>query len=770
MREHDGGSTNQSDRAKYSRLGLALALGLFMVVEFGVVLLGWRSFFSRDFLSFGYPLAWHLRESLLQGELPLWNDHLMAGVPHLAQWNTMALYAPMGLLVLLPMPWALNVFNLGHLVLGAFGMCRWVELDSRTGSRSWVGGVVAGLSYGLGGLMLTSMMWPNNAAALGWAPWVVYWSCRAVCEGGRSMVWAVGCLVLQLLCGAPEVLALTWAIAGVAAVARARSHAVSKTVLGIRMVVCGALVLAVGAAQWVPFLDLLRQSHRDASYAGNTWSMSWEGLAGLLLPWFQTAIDRDGVRYQASQQWLISPYCGMMVTMFAGLAFWRVRQRWIWLVVAAASVFALMSLGSDGWILDGIRRVFPWLGNMRYPAKFVVPLLLIIPWLGGVAMCSWLGCEDQQRRWREAIGMLLVLSAMMLVLGGLELARVQDGVWRGTMAHVATRLLLVVLTGWTLLRWVGSGASSRSWLFPVVLVVLAGWDLIEANRHICPTVPSSLMRSARFSKSGESVANAPVMEPMPMRGAGRAHVSRVGQRRLDEQLFETAEAAVQIPRLALVLNMNLLENIPKLDGFLSLYLPRTLKVLSQLEQASEPVKQRWFSMLGVTYVARDRTPWVWDRTRGDGSWVRWVSRARVEDDEEALKLMGSETFDPFQSLILGENPDVTNTGLVAEGEVRAAVKVLRSTSHGWRIETEAGREGYLFMAQAYEEGWKAKVDGLEARVLRADVAFQAVRLSAGRHVVELDYEPASFRAGIGVSVAGLLGWLALFIRSRSSRV
>ena len=120
---------------------LLIVLGL-LFAGYGDVLAGGRTMFFRDFGFFGYPLAHYHREAFWSGEVPLWNPLSCCGLPHLAQWNTLVLYPGSLGYLLLPLPWSLNVFCLGHMVLGAVGM---YELGRRrSGSR--LGGGVAGLA------------------------------------------------------------------------------------------------------------------------------------------------------------------------------------------------------------------------------------------------------------------------------------------------------------------------------------------------------------------------------------------------------------------------------------------------------------------------------------------------------------------------------------------------------------------------------------------------------------------------------------------------
>src|SRR5213593_4048751 len=184
----------------------AIILAVLLLASFPDLIVGWRSFFTRDFANFGYPLAWHVQQSYCAGEIPLWNPYNVAGLPFLAQWNTLALYPPSLIYVLLPLPWSLNFFNLLHLYLGGIGMfClarRWTNHAAAAG--------VAGVAYAFGGLMVSALMWPNNIAALGWLPFVLVFGERATRQGGSSCVRALPIMTLQFLSGAPEITALTW--------------------------------------------------------------------------------------------------------------------------------------------------------------------------------------------------------------------------------------------------------------------------------------------------------------------------------------------------------------------------------------------------------------------------------------------------------------------------------------------------------------------------------------------------------------------------------
>jgi len=79
----------------------------------------------------------------------------------------------------------------------------------------------------------------------------------------------------------------------------------------------------------------------------------------------------------------------------------------------------------------------------------------------------------------------------------------------------------------------------------------------------------------------------------------------------------------------------------------------------------------------------------------------------------------------------------------------------------------------LVLADSYYPGWKAYVNGREEKILRANLFFRAVPLSAGHHTVEFRYEPRSFAVGLAISLTTLVSLVLisvfLYMRKRIGR-
>jgi uncharacterized membrane protein YfhO len=66
----------------------------------------------------------------------------------------------------------------------------------------------------------------------------------------------------------------------------------------------------------------------------------------------------------------------------------------------------------------------------------------------------------------------------------------------------------------------------------------------------------------------------------------------------------------------------------------------------------------------------------------------------------------------------------------------------------------------VVLADSYDPGWKATLDGASVPVLRANVGFRAVQAPAGEHRIEYVYRPRSVIMGSVISVASVLAALA----------
>lgn len=126
------------------------------------------------------------------------------------------------------------------------------------------------------------------------------------------------------------------------------------------------------------------------------------------------------------------------------------------------------------------------------------------------------------------------------------------------------------------------------------------------------------------------------------------------------------------------------------------------------------------------------------------------------DAREVLSYMGSPAFDMRGEVVLEEEPPAAFLSGVAAPARPPAVTIDRYEDDREELTVDLAANGWVVTSDAWYPGWKARVDGREAPIARADCNFRAVAVPAGRHTVSFSFEPAFIARGWGLTAAGLL--------------
>ncbi|MBL8165616.1 MAG: hypothetical protein JNJ61_26770, partial [Anaerolineae bacterium] len=221
-----------------------------------------------------------IRESLAQGEIPLWNPHQFAGIPFLAAGQQSTLYPFSLLYYILPLPAAYGWFTVTQLWLA--GACMYALLRGLGGGR--FGAALGGVVYQLSGTFVISAVFPMIIGAAAWIPLVLLMAEFTIRQQpflrGRpaSAPWVIGgalALGCNILAGHVEItyyaLIITafysaWRLIGrlVTTGAQPLRERVGYMVgRGAWLVTLVALGLALGAVQFIPLFEVASINYRD---------------------------------------------------------------------------------------------------------------------------------------------------------------------------------------------------------------------------------------------------------------------------------------------------------------------------------------------------------------------------------------------------------------------------------------------------------------------------------------------------------------------------
>ena len=735
------------------------------------------------------PSVLHTFVQHAKAELPdiaLWNPHIMAGRPFLANMQSQIL-SPFSLpAYAMPFYESLAITAALKLFLGCLG----AFLLGRALGMRFAGSLLAGAVFGFDLWLVTWLVYPHASV---WAliPWLLWLADRLLRRpDGLSFALLAGAVGVQFLAGHPEssfhALLVTVAFVALRAFQLRRDGelpAIGRPLfLFAGSLVAGA---ALAAVVLLPFAELVLRSADLEQRAGSAVDAKtaprfllgfflydyWGRSTGTPLELFLLArafyVGALPLMLAAAALILRPRLERVAVAGFAALCMAVVvGVPPIFQIVTALPVFssghntrlALLALLCiallAGWGLDElIERRHPWERRRRLVAWTSVAIFALpLVWL---ALARTVSLDDLG----EALEVAWLLGAPPgnLEAGAADVIRLASGlVW---LLFGAAALALVLLRERGRLPAAG---------FATLAVLLTVVDLFRAGMGYTPAIDE------RYATQ-------------PATGAVRYLQSRLPSRYV---------AVGAIPQNALSMRFGLYEargyDLPVDKRFDTLWRRYVNpQFASQVDenplaiplsfQEVTPERLRVLGLLGVTDVLQARDAPALDGLPGvrrayDGPDARVYAYGRalprafvvgaqtvVGSEEEALEAITAPDFDGRRTAIVEDRIGGLPQGSrPPPGEARLA----RLEPERVEVDVSARRPGLLVLSDLEYPGWKAEVGGEETDIERVDYLMRGVRVPAGDSTVTFSYRPLSFTVGwvvsllalAGVVTTGALGW------------
>jgi hypothetical protein len=781
------------------------ALVLLVLVLFREALAG-GVLFRRDIHLIWHPQIEGFVHAVAGGSLPLWDPSPAFGASLLADPQAQVLY-PLTWLNLVLRPWVYcTLYAVGHLL---FSTLCFFALARRWGLSRLAAAAGAAL-WTLSGPLLSAVDLWHHFAGASFMP-AVFLAAESAFETRRTRdVVLLGVVFgLQVLAGSADMCALTLLalLVWVAVVRMPWRDWRSSLQLLARGSAALLLAAAISAGAWVAAFDAVsRSSRHDLPEAVRTyWSVHPVALAELvlagvpgrlpLLPAWRQAL------YEGREPFLASLYLGLPCLALVGAAFAAPGSRRRWALATLGLGAALAALGRHAPFYDLAIALVPPLRVLRYPVKAMVVVAFAWAGLAGFGVDVWRAragaraeAAGSGRRWLTTVLIPLTLATAgaaaiaTFVLAGLAapswmaslLAPPGSGTLfplaRGLAIHAALGALAVLLT---LLRF-----ARRASFLAATAAIVAVFDLAVAHPRPNPVAPAALyqnrpevlgvlgdLRAARIY----SYDYADVARPKDVPGP------EVVQKLVRWPAGWSAEAA-----LALAQQTSL---APQTAGRWRLrqafdvdykgLQPEPLAYLTRLVRLREQRPEelvRLLRLCSVTHVVAQH------RVGGDrlrlvaqvpGFFAaptlvlavpdpmpraRVVAGVRIADGFDALGALLEPDFDPARMVLLP-----AGHAIEPPSSFRGSARIVDERADRVRIEAELSSEGYVVLADTHDPGWRVRVDGRPAPLVRANVAQRAVLVPAGRHVVEMSYRPPLVLAAVVVSIVSFLAALVALV-------
>ena len=249
-------------------------------------------------------------------------------------------------------------------------------------------------------------------------------------------------------------------------------------------------------------------------------------------------------------------------------------------------------------------------------------------------------------------------------------------------------------------------------------------------------------------------------DPPPRLGQSRAMLAPAARELLRYNPLPSLEETYLRNRLAARADCNLLDSVPQIDGFFSLTPREVCRVTALPYEHPDRAFTGLLDFLGVSQTTAPGKTFEWAPRPSAMPLVTAGQRPVFADDRTAFQAFYQTNLDFRQIVFL---PLEARGSISATQQTTARVLDATFANQSISIQTEAPAASLVVISQTHYPAWKAYVDGRPARIWRANYAFQALEVPAGRHQIRLVYEDRMLLAGAGLSGLGFLTCASLWL-------
>lgn len=713
-------------------------LGLFPVLLLAPYLFSWptplifpTSELGTDLPREVWPLAIWIKNALaISGEIPLWRPYTLSGAPLIGHPVAPLLYPPHWLVLILPVALALNILAALHLAWAALGVYLLLRSE-RPSLHPYVAALCATLFAHTPKWLahLAGGHWPTLAAIVWW-PWAL-WALLRFWRTGQwrwSLVLAVALAAQALNHGTYFVLGGLWLGAVTLIFLLHQRHWPQLVRAGLMWGGVGVLVLGLAAGQLWPLAELLPFSNRAALTPAEA---AFGSLPPILLLnlFFPSELQFP--------EWFVYPGAGLVLLSVYGWATGWARSERLWAGVALLGL--LMSLGVNTPLYSLLYQAVPGLSLFRTPTRWWLLTLLALAVLAAHGFEQWrLGSKLHPVRGRWATAVLGIFYALA---GGVKLlmpAVLPFAVWPTT---------LIVTVGGGLLLWPATARRG---------VVLASVFLLEllwvSGTLLRPMPEAALLASENLVAPLRQAALNGERSLAPYGGVPVA--SLVSENLLAADGYDPFPTATYADFVRRAVGCDY-------AGYVVAVPPTQASVEATQACPTVQPELKLLYLLNVRYLILPTTrPWLGAEP------VVTADELQIYDlglgAGRAFGVAQWQKTTPENCLADLLKIDVKVTALVETelpaSELTGAPQVFShaASTNSETFVVEAPRSGLLILTMPWLPGWRARVNGQPAQLLRVNCALQGVWVPAGAQTVQFEYLPLGLEWGRWLSLATAL--------------
>ena len=734
------------------------------------------------------------------GQIPMWLKSRLGGMPSIDASAGDAMYPPSLLLqAIFPIHRALGFKLVVHVLLA--GIMFYLMLHKGFGASKPIS-LLGGIFYMLNPEFV-SHVYPGHDAkmfVIAWLPFVV-WRMKAL-TGSPSFMNAsllgLG-IAASLLTSHVQMtyfmlwgLFFYWVFALTLQWKKERNPRALFPLMGWFWVAV-AVGIGLSAVQLYPVYQFVREAFsvrgvdRGFEFAAS-WSLHWPEVFSLWVPEFGNWLE---YYWSENPFKLNTEYAGAMALLLAVMAVVYKPKPWRIFWAAIGGLAVLFSLGVHTPVFSVGYYFVPMVKKMRAASMmmfwYAFSVVLLASWfLMDIARGEFSSLNDRKSaKWKKGLlitggvftGLALLFSMKGFVAGlmGALVDTFADPRKQSVFEANFSKNFVPMLWLWWFFAlaalsalWAVINRSTGKWVFLLTVLAITLIDTYRVNRQfIQVTSPRPYFYTEPTLKGIEQeMANEPfrvyfIPGTEPKGGGGVHGLEQVGGFHDNEMTWYRAFRGDQR-------GTNYLQDIIATGEGGQAYL-----VPSNMREGNN-----FLDIANVRYlITANQSGYVKIRNEETLGRVSFVPNFLVMTEEEAIASLRAKEYDIRTTVALAEEPRTKPKPWIQDSlnptPPQANIEWEQYTPNYRRATVEVEMAGFLRISEVYYPGWEIRLDGVKVPYYRADGAWMAIDIDAGRHTIEM-VPNSLYLAKASAVTFPLLGFLLLYwgfvvVRSRKRR-
>ncbi|HRP02497.1 MAG TPA: YfhO family protein [Candidatus Kapabacteria bacterium] len=722
-----------------------------------------NTFFWEDFAEYVYPTQTFAARESAGGVIPFWNPYIFSGMPFIADLQTGFFY---------PFNRLLNFFvdSSGHLSVWGLQFITIIHFFIAQLSfyfliiyykRSQLSAIFTAIAFAFSGILVMHVIHPMMVYHLAWFPLVLLFFDKGIKERNfRKGIVAGLILGMSLLSGHPQTSLYLFTFLFVYYVwivltDYIDNKATFKEIAFAKLPAILTFLVAIGifAVQYLPSRELANEAVRNES----TYEKSAEGSLefsqivssvipnafGVIIPeqnnkfpFYLMSGDKQAPYYY---YWETSFYFGvpiLILGLFGFITGFRDRRLQVLLFLV---VFAfLYALGSN-FVLHKVFYNFPFFKLFRMPARMMMYLVIIFPIAASFGFDYLLNNSKQLQN--IVIASILPIIIALLGVSGLLSGMIETPASLTSILSSNSLLALLFATITFAVMYLITNRKINYLSAGGILVVIIFADLYLAH--------------SEFNSSKTNFKDSYTM--------GADMVQSFRSTNLDN-MFRVNTRSYNPPYMATNRNQGMIDAFQNTEGYNPLVLARVNPALKNSEEI--------YDLLNVKYELRvDKEkgqPYFYENSnRLPRAWM--VYNYRVIPADKIKEEMPKQQINYFNEVILEEEPKLNKTTSI-DTTFEPNVAIREYKNNYIRLEVlNTEKDGILVLSEIWYPAWQVSIDGIPAKLYRANYSLRGVAIPKGKSKIEFRFTSQQFAYGQWIAIFTLIIALPLLFIGKFRR-